>query len=152
MGPCSSQTQKRSNRAPEQFNQGTTGAEEFKVGPDIFITLKQGSISNHYKIEKSLGTGKYSLYEGAFGEVRLVIHKSSGCKRAMKQIRKDKIIKEDEENMFSEVNTLKQLDHPNIVKLHELFQDQKNYYLVTEYECTYQGTSRVESCFKKSPI
>lgn len=39
----------------------------------------------------------------------------------MKQIRKDKIIKEDEENMFSEVNTLKELDHPNIVKLHELF-------------------------------
>nr|AAC13355.1 calcium-dependent protein kinase-b [Paramecium tetraurelia] len=70
---------------------------------------------------------------GAFGEVRLVIHKSSGYKRAMKQIRKDKIIKEDEENMFSEVNTLKELDHPNIVKLHELFQDAKNYYLVTEY-------------------
>lgn len=58
---------------------------------------------------------------GAFGEVRLVIHRNSGYKRAMKQIRKDKIIKEDEENMFSEVNTLKELDHPNIVKLHELF-------------------------------
>lgn len=36
--------------------------------------------------------------------------------------------------MFSEVNTLKELDHPNIVKLHELFQDTKNYYLITEYE------------------
>lgn len=51
----------------------------------------------------------------------------------MKQIRKDKIIKEDEEQMFAEVNILKRLDHPNIVKLYELYQDNKNYYLVTEY-------------------
>ncbi|CAD8073319.1 unnamed protein product [Paramecium sonneborni] len=127
MGPCSSQSRKPAATG-QALVEGTQkgNIDGFKVGPDIFVTLKQGSISNFYKIEKSLGSG-------AFGEVRLVIHKSSGCKRAMKQIRKDKIIKEDEENMFSEVNTLKELDHPNIVKLHELFQDAKNYYLVTEY-------------------
>jgi calcium-dependent protein kinase len=39
----------------------------------------------------------------------------------MKQIRKDKIIKEEEEQMFAEVNVLKTLDHPNIVKLYELY-------------------------------
>ncbi|CAK80148.1 unnamed protein product (macronuclear) [Paramecium tetraurelia] len=127
MGPCSSQ-QRKPVSTSQALVPGTkpTNAEEFQVRPNIFATLKQGSISTYYKIEKSLGAG-------AFGEVRLVIHKSSGYKRAMKQIRKDKIIKEDEENMFSEVNTLKELDHPNIVKLHELFQDAKNYYLVTEY-------------------
>ena len=38
--------------------------------------------------------------------------------------------------MFAEVNILKTLDHPNIVKLYELFQDNKNYYLVTEYIVT----------------
>ncbi|CAD8061662.1 unnamed protein product [Paramecium primaurelia] len=127
MGPCSSQQRKPAKLPIAGKNSGAqAGADEFKVGPDIFVTLKQGSISNFYKIEKSLGSG-------AFGEVRLVIHKSSGCRRAMKQIRKDKIIKDDEENMFSEVNTLKELDHPNIVKLHELFQDTKNYYLITEF-------------------
>lgn len=36
--------------------------------------------------------------------------------------------------MFAEVNILKRLDHPNIVKLYELYQDNKNYYLVTEYK------------------
>lgn len=50
----------------------------------------------------------------------------------MKHIKKDKIIKEDEDNMFAEVNILKELDHPNIVKLHELYQDTRNYYLITE--------------------
>ncbi|CAD8133635.1 unnamed protein product [Paramecium pentaurelia] len=127
MGPCSSQQRKpAANDQPLVVDTKQPNTEEFKVGPNIFATLKQGSISSFYKIEKSLGSG-------AFGEVRLVIHRNSGYKRAMKQIRKDKIIKEDEENMFSEVNTLKELDHPNIVKLHELFQDAKNYYLVTEY-------------------
>ncbi|CAD8149985.1 unnamed protein product [Paramecium octaurelia] len=127
MGPCSSQQRKPGKYLDGGQKPGPNAKpDEFKVGPDIFITLKQGSISNFYKIEKSLGSG-------AFGEVRLVIHKSSGCRRAMKQIRKDKIIKDDEESMFSEVNTLKELDHPNIVKLHELFQDQKNYYLITEF-------------------
>ncbi len=31
------------------------------------------------------------------------------------------------------MNILKNLDHPHIVKLYELYEDQKNYYLVTEY-------------------
>ena len=34
--------------------------------------------------------------------------------------------------MFAEMNILKNLDHPNIVKLYELFQDDQNYYLITE--------------------
>lgn len=35
--------------------------------------------------------------------------------------------------MFAEVEILKSLDHPNIVKLYELYQDSKNYYLITEF-------------------
>jgi calcium-dependent protein kinase len=31
------------------------------------------------------------------------------------------------------MNILKNLDHPHIVKLYELYQDQTNYFLVTEY-------------------
>ncbi|KAM3138561.1 hypothetical protein pb186bvf_009313 [Paramecium bursaria] len=124
MGACGGKSR---NPALKAENTGGQQADpNFVVGHDIFINLKQGSISSYYKIEKQLG-------EGAFGCVRLVTHKSTGNKRAMKQIKKDKIIKEDEESMFAEVNILKELDHPNIVKLHELFQDSKYYYLITEY-------------------
>ncbi len=31
------------------------------------------------------------------------------------------------------MNILKNLDHPHIVKLYELYQDNDNYYLITEY-------------------
>lgn len=51
----------------------------------------------------------------------------------MKSIKKKSIIKEDEERMFAEMNILKDLDHPNILKLFELYQDDLNYYLITEY-------------------
>ena len=50
----------------------------------------------------------------------------------MKQLKKSSILKEDKEKLFSEMNILKNLDHPHIVKLYELFEDDRNYYLVTE--------------------
>lgn len=53
--------------------------------------------------------------------------------RAMKVIKKATMIKEDEENMFGELNILKNLDHPNIIKVYELFSDANFYYLITEY-------------------
>jgi calcium-dependent protein kinase len=41
----------------------------------------------------------------------------------MKQIKKSALIKEEEMKLFSEMNILKNLDHPHIVKLYELYQD-----------------------------
>ena len=38
------------------------------------------------------------------------------------------------------MNILKNLDHPNIVKLHELFQDENSYYIVTELTFTLLST------------
>ena len=41
---------------------------------------------------------------------------------------------EEEKISFqSEMNLLRKLDHPNILKLFEVFEDQKKYFLVTEY-------------------
>ena len=51
----------------------------------------------------------------------------------MKTIKKSSLIQEEEKKIFSELVILKNLDHPHIVKLYELFQDEKNYYLITEY-------------------
>ena len=39
---------------------------------------------------------------------------------------------EEEQSFKYEINILKQLDHPNIIKLYEIFEDDKKYYLVTE--------------------
>lgn len=34
--------------------------------------------------------------------------------------------------MFNEINNLKDLDHPNILKMFELFEDEKRFYIITE--------------------
>ena len=41
--------------------------------------------------------------------------------RAMKQIKKNRLTAEDEETLLMETNILKELDHPNIVKLYEVY-------------------------------
>lgn len=44
--------------------------------------------------------------------------------------------KEDErKRLFNEVEVLRKLDHPNILKVFEFFEDEKYFYIVTEL-CT----------------
>jgi calcium-dependent protein kinase len=51
----------------------------------------------------------------------------------MKSILKEVLFEEEEEKLFAEMSILKDLDHPNTVKLFELYQDDRFYYLITEY-------------------
>ncbi|CAD8180467.1 unnamed protein product [Paramecium octaurelia] len=99
---------------------------DFKVAPSIFVSQKAGDICQYYEIESTLG-------EGTFGRVSLVKQKSTKILRAMKQIAKDRILASQREKMIQEVNILKGLDHPNIVNIYELYQDERYYYLITEY-------------------
>lgn len=50
----------------------------------------------------------------------------------MKIINKKYLAEEEKMKLLNEIDILKQLDHPNILKLYEFFQDQKRYFLVTE--------------------
>lgn len=51
----------------------------------------------------------------------------------MKIIKKDKIPKAVLDEFINEVNILKDLDHPHILKIYEFYDDAKNCYLITEY-------------------
>ena len=51
----------------------------------------------------------------------------------MKCIKKKNVVTTSKEKeMFNEAKILSRLDHPNIIKLFELFQDAKYYYMITE--------------------
>jgi calcium-dependent protein kinase len=69
---------------------------------------------------------------GAYGEVRKCLHKETKALRAVKIIGKKYLAEDEKKKLLGEINILKQLDHPNILKLYEFFQDQKRYFLVTE--------------------
>lgn len=51
----------------------------------------------------------------------------------MKIIKKEDVSKEYMQSLAVEIEVLKQLDHPNIVRLYEFYQDRLNFYLITEY-------------------
>ena len=40
--------------------------------------------------------------------------------------------KEESELLYSEINNLRELQHPNLLKLYEFFEDDKRYYVVTD--------------------
>lgn len=50
----------------------------------------------------------------------------------MKMISKKRLSKNEEDKMFEELAILKEIDHPNIVKVFEHFQDDKYHYLISE--------------------
>lgn len=72
---------------------------------------------------------------GAFGEVKKVTSKKNKAVRAMKILNKNSIPAPEKEKFLSEIQVLKQLDHPHIMKLYEFYQDAKNYYIIMEL-CT----------------
>eukprot|EP00930_Biecheleria_cincta_P002290 TRINITY_DN103304_c0_g1_i1.p1 TRINITY_DN103304_c0_g1~~TRINITY_DN103304_c0_g1_i1.p1 ORF type:complete len:471 (+),score=104.17 TRINITY_DN103304_c0_g1_i1:132-1544(+) len=85
------------------------------------------------KLDEVYDVKKKKMGEGSYGFVSKATHKDIGATRAVKCIDKSKV--PDEERFKSEVEIHASLDHPHIVKLFEVFEDSKNYYLVMEL-CT----------------
>merc|ERR1712165_460120 len=76
---------------------------------------------------------KKQLGKGTYGEVTACTHIETGQRRAIMVIARSKI--RNWERFQTEVRILQQLDHPNVIKLYEYFEDDTNVYLVTEL-CT----------------
>ena len=73
------------------------------------------------------------LGRGSFGKVFKVMHIASKKLRAVKVIEK-RISKRRSSDLlfFTEVDILRRLDHPNILSIHEVFEDTRHYYVVSE--------------------
>ena len=74
-----------------------------------------------------------SVGKGGYGEVKRVVHKITGETRAMKIIKKESCDEEYLKSLTNEINILRMLDHPNIIKLYEIYQDSACIYLITEF-------------------
>ena len=51
---------------------------------------------------------------------------------AIKIIHKEKQSKTQQDQLINEVNLLKEIDHPNVLSIYEFYQDDQNFYIVTE--------------------
>ena len=74
------------------------------------------------------------LGKGAFGEVYLTTKQGSNIKYATKKINKSEIKNpKSRQYIENEISILKEMDHPNIIKLIDVKDTTKYYYLVMEY-------------------
>ena len=97
------------------------------IGLGTIIRKNNKKPNDNYIISKSLG-------EGGFGSVVKVIHKNTGQVRAMKIIPNNNLKQGyTEEEIFREINILKKLEHPYIMKLYEFYSDEEYFYLINEF-------------------
>ena len=101
-------------------------SNSLKINKESFVTIIEGDITQFYEVQKKIG-------EGAYGKIYKVRNKQSGDIRAMKQVTKSKI--QDMGKFQTEIKILSMLDHPNIVRLFEVIEDDKYYNLLEEL-CT----------------
>lgn len=85
------------------------------------------------ELQEQYYVDKEPLGSGSFGKVYRAISKSDPNKKfAIKTINKKKLSKDDLVNVYREVHMLIKLDHPNIIKYYETYEESKYIYLVME--------------------
>jgi calcium-dependent protein kinase len=79
-----------------------------------------------YEVKNKLGSGK-------FGLVKLGIDKKTGEKVAIKIMKKSSMDSSDLELVRTEIETLKICQHPNIIRLYNVFENADYLYIIMEY-------------------
>ena len=98
-----------------------------KVKTKNIVLEKKQKVTDQYKILTKLGAG-------AFGSVYKVLDNSSKMIRAMKIIKRENLKYQDDDQLFlKEIEILKNIDHPNIIKIYEYYMDSQQFYVITEY-------------------
>lgn len=94
----------------------------------VFIHSITAQIDRKYKLKEIIGKGSFSI-------VKRAVDKSSGIDRAVKIIIKNSLDEKQTSVLINEIETLKVLDHPNIIRVIETVEEVSKLCIVTEI-CT----------------
>lgn len=93
---------------------------------EIKQAIGYASLTDFYDVKDAIGKGK-------FGTVKLGIHKKTSKKVAIKVMKKKQMTLQDIELQKREIEILKICQHPSIIKLLDVFENQDYIYIVMEY-------------------
>lgn len=114
------------------FNKG----QKTKPPKKLIETRKMSVVHTNSYISKENIFDIYTFGErtgaGFFSEVVQAVKKIEQKVYAVKIINKKKVSNKKYE-FLNEIRILQKLDHPNIIKLYEVYEDPENYYLVMEF-------------------
>ena len=114
---------------------GSSGGGSFLSDDESYISISNKLFIND--ISEYLPSKKYKILSklgsGSFGKVYLAQNKFTKEKVALKQIKKSNKDLLSDGEIKDEIEILKTLDHPDIVRIIESFNTKDSYVLVTEY-------------------
>ena len=111
------------------FQKKISKERDVKIKPSNFVKENKAVFYDIYTIDPNI------LGAGAWGEVRKCYHKRTQEVRVVKTIRKSHVPEAyvKDKVAFHEANVLKNLDHPNLIRVYEFFEDDTSFYIVIEY-------------------
>lgn len=92
---------------------------------NFFVHSTNGIIDETYEIREILG-------QGGFSTVYRAVHRESSLERAIKIVAKNSINESQKNTLIDEIDSLKMLDHPNIIRIIEVVEDRSKINIVTE--------------------
>ena len=93
---------------------------------ETLIIQQKGNLHENYEIIKKIGAGSLGVvYKAKNIYLKNIV--------AIKMIKKVKENDEEDLKIINQINILKKLSHPNIVKIHEFYSNKKYYQIITEY-------------------
>ncbi len=122
--------QEDEENSDQEENDQTKGrpkdVKNIKIKSNNLFMQRHQSPYQFYEELEELGVGNY----GVVKKVRLI--KNPDIIRAMKIIPEENVVQGEGASLIDEIEILKNLEHPNIMKVYECFVDNNNYYIVSE--------------------
>ncbi len=115
-----------SEMTEEKPKEVQTDVKKIKIKTNDLFMQRHQSPWQFYEELEELGVGNYGIVK----KVRLI--KNPEVIRAMKIIPEENVVQGEGASLIDEIEILKNLEHPNIMKVYECFVDNKNYYIVSE--------------------
>ncbi|CAM9242227.1 unnamed protein product [Ascophyllum nodosum] len=84
-------------------------------------------VDDHYLIEKDKELGR-----GTYGRVIQAIHRGTGRKFACKVVNITRMEPRQVSKLYSEVSVMRELDHPHIVRMRQVFYSKRHIYMIME--------------------
>mmetsp|Transcript_1862 Transcript_1862/g.2094 ORF Transcript_1862/g.2094 Transcript_1862/m.2094 type:complete len:353 (+) Transcript_1862:148-1206(+) len=104
---------------------GKANAAAQDVEPPVVMQERNLTFNETYTVGEKLG-------EGAFSTVRKATHNKTKESYAIKIITKAKLTEQDSAGLKLEISILKELKHPHIIELYNVYEERLKYFLVTE--------------------